>query len=140
MGKFATKRRKKRQFCGNRYSKVARVDNEEGNDVKTPEKDAERKISPEEGETHNVGKQDMASGNSASFKKLQQLINEESNEETLDYNGKNITGFRFWDMERFAGVFGLLKCPECECVGLSLEEDDISRIRDAIEETSVLDF
>ena len=69
----------------------------------------------------------MASGNSASFKKLQQLINEESNEETFDYNGKSITGFRFCDMELFAVVFGLLKCPECECVGLSLEEDDISR-------------
>ena len=87
--------------------------------MKTTEKDAERKISPEEG--------DMASRNSASFKKLQQLINEESNEETFDYNSENITGFRFCDMELLADVFGLLKCPECECVGISLEEDDISR-------------
>ena len=60
------------------------------------------------------------------LKKLQQLINEESNEETFNYNSENITGFRFCDMELFADVFGLLRCPECECVGLSLKEDDVS--------------
>jgi hypothetical protein len=124
MGKFASKRRNKRQFSGNRFTKHPRVDNEEGGDVKIPEKDARKKISSVEAETNN---EHMASGNSASFEKLQQLINERSNGKTLDNSDKGITGFRLCDMGLIADVFCLFKCPECDCVGLSLEEDDVSR-------------
>jgi hypothetical protein len=124
MGKFASKRRNKRKFSGNRFTKRPRVDNEEGGDVNIPEKDAGKKISSVDTQTND---EDMASGNSASFGKLQQLINERSNRKTLDNSDKSITGFRFCDMGLIADVFCLLKCPECDCVGLSLEEDDVSR-------------
>ncbi|CAB3998931.1 Low-density lipo receptor-related 4 [Paramuricea clavata] len=37
---------------------------------------------------------------------------------------KGTTGFRLCDMGLIADVFCLFKCPECDCVGLSLEDDD----------------
>jgi hypothetical protein len=82
-----------------------------------PEKDAGKKISSVEAETNN---EHMASGNSVSFGKLQQLINERSNGKTLDNSCKDITGFRLCDMGLIADVFCPFKCSECDCVGLFL--------------------
>jgi hypothetical protein len=70
-----------------------------------------------EAETNN---EHMASGNSVSFGKLQQLINERSNGKTLDNSCKDITGFRLCDMGLIADVFCPFKCSEWDCVGLFL--------------------
>jgi hypothetical protein len=37
------------------------------------------------------------------------------------------SGFRLCGMDIIANVFSLLKCPDCNCVGLSLGEDDANR-------------
>ena len=88
MGKFANKRQKKQQFYGNRFTKHPHVDEEEG-DVKIPEKDTGKKISSVKAEANN---EHMVSQNSASFVKLQQLMNDRSNGKTFYNSDQDITG------------------------------------------------
>ncbi|CAB4033858.1 Hypothetical predicted protein [Paramuricea clavata] len=77
MGKFATQKRKKRQFCGNRHTKRYRIEYEgEGEPVmQENNEESEVSLSADEG---NVG--DIPAGISVSYRKLQPRVRQNSSE------------------------------------------------------------
>ena len=123
MGKFATQKRKKRKFCGNRFTKRCRNEEDQKNGLETEKND-------EQGDKGSENNNNMASGNSpttsASSRKLGARLRQYSATKKA-VNDHNISGYRLCDMELLFNVFSLLKCPGCSGSSLALEEAHVSR-------------
>ena len=109
MPKFLCKRRKKRQFYGNRFTNNQRVNDEELEVVESTSSGSVAGLS-HDGEE--------AKESSASFRKLQSTAQEEKPKPKLDESptkgtSPTITGLRFCDMEVLSSVFSQLRCGEC---------------------------
>ena len=115
MGKFATQKRKKSQFCGNRHTKRSRVEYEgEGEPVmQENNEESEVSLSADEG---NVGA--IPAGISVSYRKLQPRVRQNSSEKRTPKpsteSSQGIYGFRLCDMELIGNVFSIfVSFPEC---------------------------
>ena len=112
MPKFSSQRRKKRKFCGNRFSNSPRINEEESIVVESASSGIREST---DGISHD---QSEAKESSASYRKLQSTSQEDKPKPKLikvdkEETSPSITGFRFCDMEVLSSVFSLLRCGEC---------------------------
>eukprot|EP00795_Rhopilema_esculentum_P001535 gene1535-15984_t len=132
MGKYSTKKRTKRSFCGNQH---VIVKNESSFKRKRAGRPSKRNLltvlqqdcSPVAGPSHLSKQHPDAdtlvstplAGKSVSFKKLfgaRRVKHVEQPE-------KLATGYRFFDIGILSGVFDMLVCPDCMTQSLSLDDD-----------------
>ena len=123
--KFASQRRKKRKFYGNRFTKYNQGDCvNEGNSFTGLQ---------DEFNSPNTAVDDPAKETlSASYKKLKVEIKEKKLVDKLDGESTAgsrpmITGFRLFDMDILCNVLSMLRCHQCGELNLLFMEDEINR-------------
>ena len=123
--KFASQRRKKRKFYGNRFTKYNQGDCvNEGNSFTGLQ---------DEFNSPNTAVDDPAKETlSASYKKLKVEIKEKKLVDKLDGESTAgsrpmITGFRLFDMDILCNVLSMLRCHQCSELNLLFMEDEINR-------------
>ncbi|XP_032238287.2 uncharacterized protein LOC5512949 [Nematostella vectensis] len=129
MPKFANQRRRKRRFCGNRFTGSLNLEESEYKRVEN---------SPNESENEPSCSTDMEpvqEGNpakSASFRKLSKTAVEadtvpKPSQSTAKVSDAKVTGYRFVDMDILSNIFALLRCGDCGEFCLVLGEDEHNR-------------
>ena len=127
--KFASQRRKKRKFYGNRFvnnNKEHREDVGNGSDGLEDELRSPNTSTASTADDHEKGTL------SASYRKLKEDTEEkkpavEPDETSTSSSWPAITGFRFFDMEILCDVFSMLRCQQCGQLDLLFMEDEINR-------------
>ncbi|EDO36497.1 predicted protein [Nematostella vectensis] len=129
MPKFANQRRKKRRFCGNRFTGSLNLEESEYKRVENSPNESENEPSC------SSGMEPVQEGNpakSASFLKLSKTAVEadtvpKPSQSTAKVSDAKVTGYRFVDMDILSNIFALLRFGDCCEFCLVLGEDEHNR-------------
>ncbi len=133
MGKFATQKREKRRFYGNRHTKHPRIENEGEGESVTQQNNTESEVSSSVDEGNVVS---IPSGISTTRNFYKSVLQETSvscstafqrrrTPKASNDSSQDISGFRLCDMKIMANVFSIVSCPECNSASLSMEKNGV---------------
>ena len=120
--KVHSRKRKKRRFTGNQYTKK----NNSSTQTVPVREEWTKKIDELSGDAGGVKVENFNSLPASQRKMETQADN--SADEISESEGENLQGFRFVDISVVALVFELLQCPSYKRGTLSLEEDEESKM------------
>ena len=126
--KFASQRRSKRKFHGNRFTNSKNYNNRGFVDGESSSPLLEDEISSSNTRVDDEAKECL----SASYRELKEEIEgkkrvDKSEKTSTSSSDPTITGFRLFEMEVLCNVLSLLRCHECGELSLLFMEDEIYR-------------
>ena len=124
--KVHSRKRKKRRFTGNQYTRKSNSSTEAASVSKESTEKSDESSGDEEYAATGV-KSESFKSLPASVRKLKPP-SDDSSEKSSENEGEILQGFRIVDISVLATVFESLPCPSCKRVALSLEEDEDSKM------------
>ena len=123
--KVHSRKRKKRRFTGNQYTRKSNSSTEAAMSKESTEK-SDESSGDEEHAARGV-KSESFKSLPASVRKLKPP-SDDSSKKSSENEGEILQGFRIFDISILATVFESLPCPSCKRVALSLEEDEDAKM------------